>query len=181
MPKQDKEFFSNVANCYAFAAKCATPTNGSAGKQARPGGHSSTGNAGTDAVAFAAGVVTDGGARVNQLGSFSVNAFVVGNIPQARADWYLIAMLVKSDGFHFVRRQRKSACGTPFWKWKQGNPGLVERNAFDPNTNDWIRVTDAQFARLVKNQLGTDGPGYGGWELIYFFEVQKAGFTVTAS
>ncbi len=181
MAKQDKEFFSNLANCYAFATKCTTPTNALATRQARPGGHDSTGVTATDAANFVAGVLADGGAQVNALGNFSVNAFVVGNIPQARADWYLIVMLVKSSGFHFVRRQRKSAFGSPYWKWKQGNPGLVERNAFDATANDWIRVTDAEFARLVKGQLVTDGPGYGGWELIYFFEVQKAGFTVTAS
>src|SRR5262249_34287543 len=111
MAKQNKVFFSNFANCYAFAAKCANPTNASAQRHARPGGRASTGVLNADAPAFANGVIADGGNRVNALGHFSVNAFVVANIPQSRAEWYLIAMLVNKDGFHFVRRQRRRLSG----------------------------------------------------------------------
>ncbi|HEX5127440.1 MAG TPA: hypothetical protein VFW00_11920, partial [Rhodocyclaceae bacterium] len=110
-----------------------------------------------------------------------VGGLTTNDIPAAQANWYLIAMLVKADGYHFVRRQRKSAFGEPFWKWKQGNGGEEERNAYDPGTNSWVDVTNARFPELVKGQLRADMPGYAGWVRLAFFEVHNDGFVVTAS
>lgn len=177
----DTEFFSKVANCYAYAVKCAEPVNAKTGL-ARPGLHKYSGDADREHQNFTAGVLADGGPKVNALGGrISVPAFVPANVPQPRADWYLIGLLVKANGFHFMRRQRKSAFGTPFWKWKQGNGGLVERNAYDPVAGDYVRITDALLGPLIQGTYRTEMPGYKDWVWLQFFEVQKSGFTVTAS
>jgi len=55
----------------------------------------------------------------------------------------------------------------------------VERNAYDGGAKKWIRVTNAEFPRLVRGDLMTDMPGYRGWNQLYFFEVAKSGFNVT--
>ena len=180
MAQQETQLFSNEANCYAYAVKCKQPINCAKG-QARPGGAVPGADAGKFLEALQAGVLADGGAKVAQLAEFSVNALTTTQIPAPRAGWYLIAMLTNAVGFHFVRRQLKHLGGEPHWKWKQGNKGMVELNAYDHKAKDWVRVTNANFPSLVKGGMGTDGPGYAGWVTVTFFEVHKDGFTVTSS
>lgn len=175
--KQDTQFFSNTANCYGYAVKCAAP--GGSGGQAVPGGEKPGSDVSDYGRRLRDGVLSDGGAKVNLLGESTVQTITAATIPVPRADWYLIALLVKADGFHFVRRQLKKFSGSPHWKWKQGNGGVVETNAYDTAAKDWIRVTNDRFPDLVNGTLRTDMPGYNGWGKIYFFEVHKDGFDVT--
>lgn len=181
MAGKDTEFFSNSANCYGYAAKCAQPTNHLGGGQARPGGATPQANTAAYLTALQQGVLADAGTRARQLGQFSVASLSSGQIPVPTAGWYLVAMLNHATGFHFVRRQASRLAGEPFWKWKQGNPGLVERNAFDPDANKYVRVTNANFPKLIRNGMVTEAPGYNGWQTITFFECHPAGFTVSAS
>ncbi|MCB1957537.1 MAG: hypothetical protein KDG55_17790 [Rhodocyclaceae bacterium] len=176
MSKQDTEFFSSTANCYGYAAKCAAP--GGSGT-ACPAGEKPGSDAADYARRLRDGVLADGGAKVKLLLETTAQTVTAGTIPTPRADWYLIALLVKAEGFHFVRRQLSHFGGEPFWKWKQGNGGVVERNAYDGGAKKWIRVTNAEFPRLVRGDLMTDMPGYRGWNQLYFFEVAKSGFDVT--
>jgi hypothetical protein len=173
MPKEDKEFFSNNANCYAYSVKCANPTNVPPG-MALPGlvtkkSGQSTGDYGE---ALAAGVLADGGAKVRRLGG------TLDAIPAASDGFYLIALLVRSDGFHFIRRQQKRWKGDPIWKWKCGNHGLVYRNVYDTTTTGWVTITNANVASLVR-----EGSRYmsefQGFEFLCFFEVAVSGFQVS--
>lgn len=173
MADRDARFFSDIANCYAFAVKCSSPEGVG---QARPGGAKTAGDLQTYAEALKDGVLSDGGNKVKFIGSYSIQN--VPNIPEASADWYLIAMLVNKNGFHFVRRQRKKFSGQPFWKWKEGNKGMEERNAFDVAAKSYIRITDAQLPSLLKGGYVTDVAGWK-FDTLYFFEVHKDGFTVS--
>ncbi|MDQ8021126.1 MAG: hypothetical protein REI94_04760 [Moraxellaceae bacterium] len=176
--KQDLRAFSSTANCYAFAVKCVNPVGGGT---ARPGGATSNGDVAAYCAALIRGVQADGGNKVRFIAEYAAQGLLATDVPAARNDWYLIAMLVKAEGFHFVRRQRKSAFGEPFWKWKEGNGGLEERSAYELSSNDNIRITDARLPDLVKGgTLVTAHPSYVGWQRIAFFEVHKDGFTVTA-
>ncbi|MCB1917043.1 MAG: hypothetical protein KDG52_15170 [Rhodocyclaceae bacterium] len=180
MAGKDTEFFSNRANCYGYAAKCADPLNGEGGGQARPGGATPQSNAAAYLAALQQGVLADAGTRARQIGQFSVAALSSDQIPVPAAGWYLVAMLTHDTGFHFVRRQLSRFAGDPFWKWKQGNPGMVERNAFEPDAKRYVRVTNANFPKLIRGGMVTEAPGYTGWQTVTFFEVHPAGFTVSA-
>lgn len=181
MSGKDQEVFSALANCYGYAVKCKTPINSHNGGQAVPAGEKYSGNLDNYCQRLKQGILSDGGNKVSFLSEASVNTLQTANIPTPRSGWYLIALLVKKDGFHFVRRQLKHLGGEPFWKWKQGNPGKVERNAYDFGTaKAWVRVTNANFPELIKGSLLTDVPGYKGWDKVYFFEVDKSGFNVTS-
>jgi len=182
MSGADKQYFSDIANCYGYAVKCASPVNALEGGQAKPGGVTPLDSKLRYYNTLKDGVIRDGGSKVKFLSDYDVSSLSAANVPSVNSsEYYLIAMLVKADGFHFVRRQRKRAMGTPFWKWKQGNGGKVERNAYDLNGKSWVRVTDTRFPDLVKGALLTDAPGYDGWDRIYFFQVKTEGFKVNAS
>jgi hypothetical protein len=179
---QDIRVFSDHANCYAYAMKCQDPINHHIGGMAKPNGEVYTGDLDNYCNRLQAGVLADGGANVNLLrGPLDVVGFISGNIPAPRADWYLVAMLVNNVGFHFVRRQRRRFLRAPFWKWKQGNGGVIERNARLKNRDQWVRITNARFPDLITGQLITNGPGYAGWLKLYFFEVHYDGFQVTST
>lgn len=177
MADRKTEFFSNAANCYAHAVKRTQPTNGGGLRQAIPGGELPGDNYYTrlsDAVG------TDGGASVKSLGRFAVASLTTAQIPVPSANHYLIGMLVKEVGFHFIRREIKHFAGRRSWKWKQGNLGVVELNAYSAKSKSYVRVTNLNLPDLIKGNLRTDPPGYVGWEWIYFFEVASGGFDVTA-
>ncbi|OUS30866.1 hypothetical protein A9Q99_04985 [Gammaproteobacteria bacterium 45_16_T64] len=183
MKSRDEQDFSQTANCYGYAAKCAVPNNSSAGT-AKPGGVTFGGDLGGYCTALKAGVIADGAGKATYLSDYAVNTITAANIPSASsANKYLIAMLVQKSGFHFVRRQRKHDMpGDPFWKWKQGNGGKVERNAYNLAATTFERITDAKFPDLIRGKLIlADSPGYNGWERVFFFEVDQEGFKVTAS
>lgn len=179
MAKQDLEVFSEFANCYGYAAKCAQPINSFKGGTAKPGGQSYEGDLNDYAKRLKLGVLSDGGDNVIYLSTTDVNSLVTANIPGVGDGWYLIALLVKPGGFHFVRRQGKNLFGEPFWKWKQGNGGKVERNANGGGA--WVRVTNGNFPNLVKGEFLVNPPGYKDWGKIYFFKVANDGFKVTST
>jgi hypothetical protein len=171
----DTRFFSITANCYAFAVKRQTTKYGI--KTATPNGVNVADGQTTEQYyeALKNGVLADGGQKVKFLSQFSVQAVTSADIPTARTDWYLIAMLVNKFGFHFLRRQRKKAIGTPFWKWKEGNTGLEERDAYEMSSKKYIRVTDERFPELVK---GTLVGLRGSYDKLFFFEVDQSGFNI---
>jgi len=171
----DTRFFSTTANCYAFAVKRKTTRYGI--QTATPNGVNVAEGQTTEQYyeALKNGVLADGGQKVKFLRQFSVQAVTSADIPTARTDWYLIAMLVNKFGFHFLRRQRKKAIGTPFWKWKEGNTGSEERDAYEMSSKKYIRVTDERFPELVK---GTLVGLRGSYDKLFFFEVDQSGFDI---
>jgi hypothetical protein len=175
MTAKDERFFSKTANCYGFAVKRKTTSYGDG--TAVPGGVRTGEKAGAYIAALKEGILKDGGSKIAFRGQFAAKGLAASNIPSAGANRYLIALLTKGgDGFHFLRRQQKKAIGEPFWKWKEGNEGLEERNAVELPKGNHVRVTDARFPALVDSTLW--GLRSSPYDQVLFFEVDVSGFDI---
>lgn len=184
----DDAQYGNKCNCYVYAAKCWQNKVGQI--KVAPDAVPQQGAVGAKEEKLKDGVIADANADNNKtvmhLGTFTTpfNDLVV---PDALANEYLICMLTNKNGFHFMRRQKKKKFGTPCWKWKSGNGGKVERNAFTPSGNS-VSVTNANLKQFIlsttddtiaKDKLLVKGtPLLGNVQRIDFFSVPQDGFKV---
>ena len=160
-----------LSNCYAYAAKCAQPAAGVPGATARPGvlsGQPPDNNG--DVAGLVAGVLADGGINAQTL------VGTPDNLPVVPANFYLVAMITKADGFHFMRRDEE----TKRWSWKDGNHGSVKLNVWHVPTDHYVYINDANLNDILVTHRGNYFWLYSGMTFQQFFAFQNTGFNVGA-
>ena len=156
------------SNCYGYAVKikgCGL---------ARPGGVTRDADDTDEGYSerLKQGVLNDGGNRV------ALNPAEWPNIPAAaQGSRYLMVMIVGSNGFHFLRRERTRVIGAKRWKWKQGCQDNEVVTAVYHNGRT-IAVTNANLRTFISNP-GAFTPSNGmpkPFTKVIFFDVHPLGF-----
>lgn len=180
--------FTGVANCYAYAMKCRQPGGG---------GTPVPGRAAHAAVlpydpqwvnrpaywgALLDGIVKDGAADGSTVTVLSqpVGAALPqpDNPPVHRADGtqYLAAMVVKTDGFHFLRRDSTSGR----WTHKNGaQDAEVESSATLAANGRPVVIDDAVFVALVRTGQAQFRSSFPGFQFAGYVLVPNAGIAVS--
>lgn len=182
--------WGGLANCYAYAMKCQAPGgNGTpvpgrvAGAPVLPYHPTFAGNRPAYWRALMAGIVADA-AVANQVVVVHSQPTATGAMPQpdnppihlVGAGTYLAAMVVKTDGFHFLRRD--SATGR--WSHKNGaQDAEVETFATLAASGRPVVLDDNVFVTLVRTGQGTYRSSFPGFTFAGYLLVPSAGFAVS--
>lgn len=175
--------WNGTPNCYAYAMKCKNivgqvPTPGAAAGNAivqRPG-------VGVDQYVrdLLQAIVADGTACGKQVQILQTLGSPAGPpVDQASSTHYLAAMVVKSDGFHFMRRDST----TGLWSHKNGGADAeVERSAVLLATAGQLRVREVPITDAVAVELLECGEGkylaFSGFKFAGYVLVPHEGITV---
>lgn len=161
-------------NCYAYAMKCDQPDN--------TGGHSGPGGAAGRAVSpsmnpyhanLIAGVMADGAAQNKPVLSLQRNA--PSPVPAPRGGTYLVAMVAKADGFHFLRRNDT----TLLWSHKNGPGSDPETYIYNNELEQNQIMTDGVVEDLLVNiQSPKYVSGFNSMTFVSYFQVPLSGIWV---
>lgn len=164
-------------NCYAYAMKCNNPDG--TGGHALPGG--AAGKCVRPSMApyhtnLIAGVIADGAAQGKTITSLQRGAH--SPVPDTRGATYLVAMVAKHDGFHFLRRDEASGR----WSHKNG-PGsqpetYIYNNAVEKNQILTDDVIEDLFTNISTLQYIS---GINTMQFLCYFLVPLSGIWVATN
>lgn len=185
--------WGNGPNCYAFAMKCQHPEGHGMTPGIAAGSAATTRGIEGDQVAYARrlleGIERDGRAHEDSIVTFLPEGLLKNNaLPSPRPlpvrfehNRYLVAMLITSAGFHFMRRDTD----TGLWCHKNGSFGAPEYTAVVRGPagrlgRREVPITDDVALELLENQFGGRFEALGGgYAFAGYAVVPKAGIPVS--
>ena len=164
-------------NCYAYACKCTNPAGSG---QALPGGYAGSpvqlkGESADDlAKRYIEGVKAD--MEKNNIEVKIHDQKTPHETPKPSDGNYLIAMVSKSDGFHFFRRDTNG-----LWSWKDGDKGAITGQVTKINKvfkDKLCNVDDVVLQQMVTT-TNAYYPSWGlPWQFRAYIELPDGGMTV---